>query len=82
MSEIKRQETAYTLFIISVLVFMVMALIMVVQQRRELEILQKELSRVNAKVIELQSKYDNDLSHINTSILTLERDVKQLKERK
>ena len=82
MSEIKRQETAYTLFIISVLVFMVMALIMVVQERRELEILQEELSRVNAKVIELQSKYDNDLSHINTSILTLEKDVKQLKEKR
>ena len=82
MSEIKRQETAYTLFIISVLVFMVTALIMVVQQRRELEILQEELSRVNAKVIELQSKYDNDLSHINTSILTLEKEIKQLKEKR
>lgn len=79
---IKRQELAYTLFIIGVLVFMFTSLIVITRQVRKIKSLYEDISMLNAKVIELQSKYDNDLSHINTSILTLERDVKQLKERK
>ena len=79
---IKRQELEYTLFIIAVLVFMITSLVMITYQVRKIKSLYEDVSILNAKVIELQSKYDNDLSHINTSILTLERDIKQLKEKR
>lgn len=79
---IKRQELAYTLFIIGVLVFMFTSLIVITRQVRKIKSLYEDVSMLNAEVIELQSKYDSDLSHINTSILTLERDIKQLKEKR
>ena len=79
---IKRQELAYTLFIIGVLVFMFTSLIVITRQVRKIKSLYEDISMLNAKVIELQSKYDNDLSHINTSILTLEKEIKQLKEKR
>lgn len=82
MRQIKRQELGYTLFIMAVLVFMIASLVIIFIQRRKLELLESEVSRLNVKVIELQNKYDSNLSDINASIVTIEEEINQIKEKK
>lgn len=82
MRQIKRQELGYTLFIMGVLVFMIASLAIILLQRRKLELLESEVSQLNVKVIELQNKYDDNLSNINASIATMEQNIQQLKEKK
>ena len=80
--QIKRQELGYTLFIMGVLVFLIASLAIIFLQRRKLELLESEVSQLNVKVIELQSKYDDSLSDISISIVTIEQDVEKLKEKR
>ena len=82
MRQIKRQDFVYTLLVIGVLVFMIASLITMIMQERKIELLEAEVSQLNVKTVELQNKYDNSLSSINTSIVTIEENLEQIREKK
>ena len=61
---------------------MIASLITMIMQERKIELLEAEVSQLNVKTVELQNKYDNSLSSINTSIVTIEENLEQIREKK